>query len=77
MESIDLTTLPNEVKDKLAQLQLELSEGERSDSRSRFKPETKKFLVTGDITEKGYQKKRAQILAPFQTHLQAGGDSSN
>ncbi|CAB3408563.1 unnamed protein product [Caenorhabditis bovis] len=42
---IDLDTLPDEVREKLAELELELSEG--------------------DITKKGYDKKRDKLLAPF------------
>uniref|UniRef100_A0A1I7UEX5 DMAP-interaction domain-containing protein n=1 Tax=Caenorhabditis tropicalis TaxID=1561998 RepID=A0A1I7UEX5_9PELO len=42
----DLDTLPDEVREKLAELELELSEG--------------------DITKKGYDKKRDALLAPFK-----------
>ncbi|XP_062872276.1 disco-interacting protein 2 homolog B-A isoform X2 [Trichomycterus rosablanca] len=42
---VDLASLPKEVKDQLAELELELSEG--------------------DITQKGYEKKRAKLLAPY------------
>ncbi|KAK6308473.1 hypothetical protein J4Q44_G00217440 [Coregonus suidteri] len=42
---VDLSGIPKEVRDHLAELQLELSEG--------------------DITQKGYEKKRAKLLAPF------------
>ncbi|XP_018615989.1 disco-interacting protein 2 homolog B-A-like isoform X3 [Scleropages formosus] len=42
---VDLCALPKEVRDQLAELDLELSEG--------------------DITQKGYEKKRAKLLAPF------------
>lgn len=42
---MDLTKLPTEVRDKLAELELELSEG--------------------DITQKGYEKKRSKLLAPY------------
>jgi len=41
----DFENLPHDVKDKLAELDLELSEG--------------------DITQKGYEKKRTKLLAPF------------
>ncbi|KAF1768454.1 hypothetical protein GCK72_000266 [Caenorhabditis remanei] len=40
-------TLPDEIREKLAELELELSEG--------------------DITKKGYDKKRDALLAPFKT----------
>ncbi|XP_036400587.1 disco-interacting protein 2 homolog A-like [Megalops cyprinoides] len=43
-------TLPVEVREKLAELELELSEG--------------------DITQKGYEKKRAKLLAPYIPHIQ-------
>jgi len=43
--SVDIDSLPIEVREKLAELDLELSEG--------------------DITQKGYEKKRARLLAPF------------
>uniref|UniRef100_A0A672L2F4 Disco-interacting protein 2 homolog B-A n=1 Tax=Sinocyclocheilus grahami TaxID=75366 RepID=A0A672L2F4_SINGR len=42
---VDLAALPKEVREQLAELELELSEG--------------------DITRKGYEKKRAKLLAPF------------
>ncbi|KAG5836475.1 hypothetical protein ANANG_G00255190 [Anguilla anguilla] len=42
---MDLSSLPKEVRDQLAELDLELSEG--------------------DITQKGYEKKRGKLLAPF------------
>lgn len=48
---LDLTQLPGEVRDKIAELDLELSEG--------------------DITQKGYEKKKAKLLAPFLPQLQA------
>uniref|UniRef100_A0A8C1QAE8 Disco-interacting protein 2 homolog Ba n=1 Tax=Cyprinus carpio TaxID=7962 RepID=A0A8C1QAE8_CYPCA len=43
-------TIPKEVRDQLAELELELSEG--------------------DITQKGYEKKRAKLLAPFVPQTQ-------
>ncbi|XP_033865952.3 disco-interacting protein 2 homolog A-like isoform X7 [Acipenser ruthenus] len=43
-------TLPAEVREKLAELELELSEG--------------------DITQKGYEKKRAKLLAPYIPQIQ-------
>ncbi|XP_034079579.1 disco-interacting protein 2 homolog B-A isoform X3 [Gymnodraco acuticeps] len=43
--SVDLSALPKEVRDQLAELDLELSEG--------------------DITQKGYEKKRTKLLAPY------------
>ncbi|XP_072307614.1 disco-interacting protein 2 homolog B-A isoform X1 [Eucyclogobius newberryi] len=42
---VDVSALPKEVRDHLAELDLELSEG--------------------DITQKGYEKKRTKLLAPF------------
>ncbi|CAH8487654.1 unnamed protein product [Schistosoma curassoni] len=45
MESSEDSRLPLEIKTKLAELEVELSEG--------------------DITEKGYQKKKQKLLAPF------------
>ncbi|KAH8850202.1 Disco-interacting protein 2isoform 3 [Schistosoma japonicum] len=45
MESLEDSRLPLEIKTKLAELEVELSEG--------------------DITEKGYQKKKQKLLAPF------------
>ncbi|XP_067302166.1 disco-interacting protein 2 homolog B-A isoform X2 [Pseudorasbora parva] len=47
---VDLAALPKEVREQLAELELELSEG--------------------DITQKGYEKKRAKILAPFVPQTQ-------
>uniref|UniRef100_A0A671TBW0 Disco-interacting protein 2 homolog B-A-like n=1 Tax=Sinocyclocheilus anshuiensis TaxID=1608454 RepID=A0A671TBW0_9TELE len=47
---VDLAALPNEVREQLAELELELSEG--------------------DITQKGYEKKRAKLLAPFVPQTQ-------
>lgn len=43
-------TLPDDVREKLAELDLELSEG--------------------DITKKGYDKKRNVLLAPYKNSLQ-------
>ncbi|XP_053352065.1 disco-interacting protein 2 homolog A isoform X2 [Clarias gariepinus] len=43
-------TLPSEVREKLAELELELSEG--------------------DITQKGYEKKRGKLLAPYIPQIQ-------
>nr|CAD7261615.1 unnamed protein product [Timema shepardi] len=43
--NIDISKLPEDVRDKLAELDLELSEG--------------------DITQKGYEKKRTRLLGPF------------
>ncbi|XP_026314475.1 disco-interacting protein 2 isoform X3 [Hyposmocoma kahamanoa] len=53
--SVDISKLPDEIRDKLAELDLELSEG--------------------DITQKGYDKKRLRLLAPYvqQQPPQAGG----
>uniref|UniRef100_A0A8C1V1H6 Disco-interacting protein 2 homolog Bb n=1 Tax=Cyprinus carpio TaxID=7962 RepID=A0A8C1V1H6_CYPCA len=42
---VDVSALPQEVREQLAELDLELSEG--------------------DITQKGYEKKRAKVLAPY------------
>ncbi|MFH4973881.1 hypothetical protein AB6A40_000590 [Gnathostoma spinigerum] len=52
ISNIDISLLPTDVKDRLAQLDLELSEG--------------------DITEKGYNKKKTQLLTPF-AHIQSNG----
>lgn len=46
---VDLSALPKEVRDQLAELDLELSEG--------------------DITQKGFEKKRAKLLASYIPHL--------
>uniref|UniRef100_A0A8C2XI17 Disco-interacting protein 2 homolog Bb n=1 Tax=Cyclopterus lumpus TaxID=8103 RepID=A0A8C2XI17_CYCLU len=45
---VDLSALPKEVRDQLAELDLELSEG--------------------DITQKGYEKKKIKLLAPYIIH---------
>ncbi|OWR50493.1 disco-interacting protein 2 B-A [Danaus plexippus plexippus] len=52
--SVDISKLPDEIRDKLAELDLELSEG--------------------DITQKGYEKKRTRLLSPYiaQHQPQAG-----
>uniref|UniRef100_A0A8C2FLL7 Disco-interacting protein 2 homolog Ba n=1 Tax=Cyprinus carpio TaxID=7962 RepID=A0A8C2FLL7_CYPCA len=47
---VDLAALPKEVREHLAELELELSEG--------------------DITQKGYEKKRVKLLAPFVPQTQ-------
>uniref|UniRef100_A0A672JN52 Disco-interacting protein 2 homolog Bb n=1 Tax=Salarias fasciatus TaxID=181472 RepID=A0A672JN52_SALFA len=52
---VDLSALPKEVRDQLAELDLELSEG--------------------DITQKGYEKKRTKLLAPYI--IQAPGKDSS
>ncbi|CAH8476156.1 unnamed protein product [Heterobilharzia americana] len=54
MEAIDESRLPLEIRTKLAELAIELSEG--------------------DITEKGYQKKKQKLLAPF---ISGAGTSIN
>uniref|UniRef100_A0A914YCN5 DMAP1-binding domain-containing protein n=1 Tax=Panagrolaimus superbus TaxID=310955 RepID=A0A914YCN5_9BILA len=58
-EVVDISKLPAEVRDSLAQLELELSEG--------------------DITEKGFKKKRDKLLLPFlgkKIEKNGAGDSS-
>ena len=45
MDQIDIRALPVDIRAKLAELDLELSEG--------------------DITQKGYDKKRQRLLAPY------------
>uniref|UniRef100_A0AAX7VFI3 DMAP1-binding domain-containing protein n=1 Tax=Astatotilapia calliptera TaxID=8154 RepID=A0AAX7VFI3_ASTCA len=52
---VDLSALPKEVRDQLAELDLELSEG--------------------DITQKGYEKKRAKLLAPYIIHTPRNSSS--
>uniref|UniRef100_A0A8C9TAD4 Disco interacting B n=1 Tax=Scleropages formosus TaxID=113540 RepID=A0A8C9TAD4_SCLFO len=52
---VDLCALPKEVRDQLAELDLELSEG--------------------DITQKGYEKKRAKLLAPFIPQTQTSNSA--
>nr|XP_021329789.1 disco-interacting protein 2 homolog B-A isoform X3 [Danio rerio] len=47
---VDVSALPQEVREQLAELDLELSEG--------------------DITQKGYEKKRAKVLAPYLAQAQ-------
>lgn len=54
-QCIDVTSLPIEIREKLAELELELSEG--------------------DITQKGYEKKRARLLAPYLPSYGAGAAS--
>uniref|UniRef100_A0A4W6EHX1 Disco interacting B n=1 Tax=Lates calcarifer TaxID=8187 RepID=A0A4W6EHX1_LATCA len=54
---VDLSALPKEVRDQLAELDLELSEG--------------------DITQKGYEKKRAKLLAPYIIHIHTPAPSSS
>jgi hypothetical protein len=43
--NVDVSKLPEDVREKLAELDLELSEG--------------------DITQKGYEKKRTRLLSPY------------
>ncbi|KAM9483275.1 disco-interacting protein 2 homolog B-A isoform 1-T1 [Clarias gariepinus] len=47
---VDVSALPPEVREQLAELELELSEG--------------------DITQKGYEKKRAKLLVPYTAQAQ-------
>uniref|UniRef100_A0A673CBE7 Disco-interacting protein 2 homolog B-A n=1 Tax=Sphaeramia orbicularis TaxID=375764 RepID=A0A673CBE7_9TELE len=54
---VDLSALPKEVRDQLAELDLELSEG--------------------DITQKGYEKKRAKLLASYIPQLPSKTSSSS
>ncbi|KAA3674637.1 uncharacterized protein DEA37_0011410 [Paragonimus westermani] len=58
MDNLDPSDLPFEVRSKLAELELELSE-------VRCVQPNANLLFTGDITEKGYQKKKSKLLAPF------------
>uniref|UniRef100_T1KHY9 DMAP1-binding domain-containing protein n=1 Tax=Tetranychus urticae TaxID=32264 RepID=T1KHY9_TETUR len=53
---LDINQLPIEVREKLAELDLELSEG--------------------DITQKGYEKKRSRLLAPYLSCQPAQGSAS-
>ena len=53
---IDVNQLPAEVREKLAELDLELSEG--------------------DITQKGYEKKRTRLLVPYLNFEQSAGPAS-
>ncbi|XP_046895577.1 disco-interacting protein 2 homolog B-A isoform X5 [Hypomesus transpacificus] len=55
-QGVDLSGLPKEVRDHLAELDLELSEG--------------------DITQKGYEKKRAKLLAPYVPQMSPGVELS-
>ncbi|XP_073975314.1 disco-interacting protein 2 isoform X12 [Rhodnius prolixus] len=58
--NIDISKLPEDVREKLAELDLELSEG--------------------DITQKGYEKKRTRLLAPYipkQTQARSGHGASS
>ncbi|XP_032527884.1 disco-interacting protein 2 isoform X2 [Danaus plexippus] len=52
--SVDISKLPDEIRDKLAELDLELSEG--------------------DITQKGYEKKRTRLLSPYIAQHQPQGN---
>ncbi|XP_073840161.1 disco-interacting protein 2 isoform X2 [Musca autumnalis] len=52
----DISLLPVDVREKLAELDLELSEG--------------------DITQKGYEKKRAKLLQPFLTKINEAADET-
>ncbi|EJW70681.1 hypothetical protein WUBG_18412, partial [Wuchereria bancrofti] len=45
VDAIDISSLPSDVRERLAQLDLELSEG--------------------DITQKGYDKKKQLLLGPY------------
>ncbi|KAK6165360.1 hypothetical protein SNE40_022301 [Patella caerulea] len=53
---IDPSHLPEDVREKLAELDLELSEG--------------------DITQKGYEKKRTRLLAPYNKQPAQGAGPS-
>ncbi|KAL7012147.1 hypothetical protein ACKWTF_014657 [Chironomus riparius] len=54
---MDVSTLPDDVREKLAELELELSEG--------------------DITQKGYEKKRQRLLAPYLSATAVTGSITN
>ncbi|XP_070495402.1 disco-interacting protein 2-like isoform X4 [Chironomus tepperi] len=54
---MDVSTLPDDVREKLAELELELSEG--------------------DITQKGYEKKRQRLLAPYLSATAVTGSTNN
>ncbi|XP_053593846.1 disco-interacting protein 2 isoform X5 [Microplitis demolitor] len=55
--NIDIGKLPEDVREKLAELELELSEG--------------------DITQKGYEKKRTRLLQQYTTKQIAGGGTGS
>lgn len=54
---LEVAQLPDEVREKLAELDLELSEG--------------------DITQKGYEKKRQRLLAPYLSSSNKNGSQSS
>ncbi|ERE88037.1 putative disco-interacting protein 2 [Cricetulus griseus] len=63
---LEAAPLPAEVLESLAELELELSEGQTSVLQREVK-RTQKFAkrFRGDITQKGYEKKRAKLLARY------------
>ena len=80
MEVSPVTILPHEIIEQLAELDLELSEGKSLEFDCKmikkvlteYKYQTLKIKFTsiifsGDITQKGYEKKRRKLLLPFMT----------
>ena len=59
-------SLPIDVQQQLQELELELAEGMVLIYVFAFSPET---FSPGDITQKGFEKKRAKLLAPYQQRL--------
>ncbi len=58
------SSLPMDIQQKLQELELELAEGIRQISIFIFYREN--FSILGDITQKGFEKKRIKLLAPYQ-----------
>ena len=58
------SALPLDIQQKLQELELELAEGKVT-YQSIYISMT--FVALGDITQKGFEKKRAKLLAPSQS----------
>ncbi|KAK1898137.1 Disco-interacting protein 2 like B-A [Dissostichus eleginoides] len=57
--SVDVSALPKEARDQLAELDLELSEGKAGGGG----------CLPGDITQKGYEKKKSKLMASYIQHM--------
>ncbi|KAM3929553.1 disco-interacting protein 2 homolog C isoform 2-T2 [Leptodactylus fuscus] len=71
--SLDSVSLPLEVRARLAELELELSEGHpciSGPSAMRWHGRSWKTAALCDITQKGYEKKRSKLIGAYLPQLQ-------
>ena len=69
------SALPMDIQQKLQELELELAEGWIFRSRC-FSWPLLTFVALGDITQKGFEKKRLKLLAPYQQQSSKSNENS-